>query len=219
MLSWEIIRPSDISVDFSRPITIYTKAGDVPGYAAYAVIVPEYDIALTIFAAGGRPAAPSTELLGLVTRPLVAYADQLARSQAETKYAGTYRLVDGNSSSSLTLTANDGPGIQITSLIINDNPVLPSLASVQRILLDNFSARLYPTDPDSLATEKESWRMLQDQKSMDKGFADLNCASWNWGDPQRYVRQPLDTFVFNMKDGRAVSIELLGWRLKLERVA
>lgn len=218
-ISWEIVRPTDLSVNFPRPIDIYTKAGGVNGYAAYAVIIPEYDIALTIHAAGDRPPSAALELLGLVTKPLVAYADQLARSQAAAKYAGTYRLAAGNSTGTVTLTANDGPGIAITNMTINNVPVLKSFAAMEGVALENLSARLYPTDPDSLGTTKESWRMLLDQKTTNRGFAELNCAGWIMGDPYRYVREPLDTFVFHMQAGRAVSLELLGWLVKLDRVA
>lgn len=45
---WEIFRPTDINVAVPRPIDLYTKAGGVAGYSSYAVLVPKYNIALTI---------------------------------------------------------------------------------------------------------------------------------------------------------------------------
>lgn len=218
-ISWEIVRPTDLAIAFPRPIDIYTKAGGVNGYAAYAVIIPEYDIALTIHVAGGRPPSAAIELLGLVTKQLVAYADQLARSQAAEKYAGTYKMIGGNSISTITLKADDGPGLAITNITINNAPVLQSLAVMQGTSPENFSARLYATDPDTLGTGEESWRMLLDQKAKDRGFAELNCAGWIVGDPYRYAGEPLDTFVFHMQAGRAVSLEMPGWLVKLDRVA
>jgi hypothetical protein len=189
----------------------------VTGYAAYTAIIPEYDIALTINAAGGQANNAVSTLFPLLVKPLVAYADKLAQKQAAFEYAGTYNATIANVTNSVTLVVDDGPGIAITALTVNDVPVLQSLAAVQKIPFENFSARLYPTDPDSLGTGEEIWRILIDNKDRNKGFAELQCASWNWGDPYRYVTEPLDTVVFTKDAGGAVSVELLGWRVKLGR--
>lgn len=217
---WEIIRPNDIAVAFPRAVTIYTKPGGVTGYAAYAVLVPEYNIALTIHAAGGQSGPAVQALLPLVVKPLIVYADRLARAQAAAKYAGTYRLAgSGNGTSSMTLTATEGPGLAISALTVSGVPILQTLAALQTTPYANFSARLYPTDPDSLGTAHEAFRMLLDQKTRDAGFAELYCASWNWGDPYRYVSEPLDTFVFEIKSGKVVGVNLQGWRTTLQKVA
>lgn len=183
------------------------------------MLIPEYDIAVTINAAGGTATLyqAAIELLATISTTLIPYADELARAQAASKYAGTYSFSTANVTNTLTLTANDGPGLQITELTLNNVPVLRTLAASQEIAFDNFSARLYPTDPDSLGTGHESWRMLLDQKVVAKSFAELGCASYNFGDPFRYVSEPLDTFVFEVSDDKAVSVDLLGWRLKLEK--
>jgi hypothetical protein len=215
--SWEIHRPNDLDIANPRPIDMFTKAGGIAGYSAYAILIPEYDIALTINAAGGKSSAAVQALFPLLVRPLVTYADKLARSQAAATYAGTYNAISANSTNSITLSVDDGPGLAITSLTINNTPVLQSLAAMQNIPFASFSARLYPTDPDSLGTGKENWRMLLDNKDRDKGFAELQCASWNWGDFSRYVAEPLDTVTFTVEAVGAVSVELLGWRVKLDK--
>lgn len=221
--SWEILRPTDIPVGFPRPLTLYSKAGNVNGYGAYAVLVPEYDLSLIILAAGGQAIQGAVvELLGVVSRPLVAYADQLARSQAAAKYAGTYRLAGDNGTNStgtsLTLSASSGPGLEISSFVVGNRPILPALAGAAGVPLNNFSARLYATDPDSVGTEQEVWRMLLDRKEDQTAFAELNCASWALTDTIRYERERLDTFVFDVQEDGAVGVELLGWRLTLEKV-
>lgn len=38
-LSWEIMRPTDLALNFSRPIEIYTKAGGVPGVSLITLIL------------------------------------------------------------------------------------------------------------------------------------------------------------------------------------
>ena len=216
-VAWEIFRIDNLPLDFPRSIDVYTKAGGVPGYGSYAVLIPEYQIAITINAAGGETSYSSIELLDTVVTHLVPYADKLAREQAKSKYAGTYTF--GNST--LKLSSTSGPGLSIDKLIINNAPVLQSLAVSQEIPYENFSARLYPTDPDSLGTGEESWRILLDQKVPKKKYwAELECMSWNLGDWGRYIREPLDTVVFHVTcDGEVESVELLGWRVTLDKVA
>lgn len=53
-VAWEIFRMSNLPLDFPRPIDIYTKADGVPGYVSYLVLVLEYDITITVNAAGER---------------------------------------------------------------------------------------------------------------------------------------------------------------------
>jgi hypothetical protein len=184
------------------------------------VLIPEYDVSLTINLAGGSPNYPAIDLLAIVAKYLVPYADELAREQAEKKYAGMYTFADGKANNTLVLSANDGPGLSVDSLIINGGPVLPALAQSRGWSLENFSARLYPTDPDSLGTDKENWRLLLDQnESSKKQWAELDCMSWNLGDFARYVGEPLDTFTFHVESGEVVGVELLGWRAKLNKVS
>ncbi|UPX13311.1 uncharacterized protein EKO05_0003827 [Ascochyta rabiei] len=215
--SWEILRPADLDVKTQRPIDIFTKTGGVTGYAAYTAIIREYGIALTINVAGAHANEAISALFPLLMKPLVAYADNLARKQAAVEYEGTYEATVGNMTNSMTLVVDDGPGIAVVNLTMNGVPVLQSLAAVQKIPFESFSARLYPTDPDSLGTEKEAWRILIDNKDRQRGFAELQCASWNWGDPFRYVTEPLDTIVFTKGADGIVSAELLGWRKQLSK--
>ena len=157
------------------------------------------------------------DLLDKIVKALVPYADVLAREQAEVKYAGTYKVgVMSGSNDSVVISGTDGPGLSIDAITINHVAVLPALAASQGIPVENFSARLYPTDPDSLGTDRESWRMLLDQKvPAEKLFGNMECMAWNLGDPFRYVGEPLDTFIFHMDGGKVASVELVGWRVNL----
>lgn len=220
-VAWEIFRIDDLPLDFPRAIDVYTKAGGVPGYGSYLVLIPEYDIGITINAAGGETSYSSIELLDTVVAALVPWADQLARQQTGEKYAGRYVLETASSNDTLILSSTSGPGLAIEELNVNGVDVIAALAMKQKVPLDNFSARLYPTDPDSLGTQNENWRMLPDQISPAKKlWAGLECMSWNNGDWARYVGEPLDTFVFHMDEDteRVGSVELLGWRVNLVKV-
>ncbi|KAJ4988100.1 Beta-lactamase-like protein-like protein 1 [Stagonosporopsis vannaccii] len=216
--SWEILRPADLDVKTPRLIDIFTKTGGVTGYAAYTAIVPEYNIALTINAAGGQANNAVSTLFPAIVKPLVAYADKLAQEQMSVKYAGVYRSTAADMTNELTLTVDDGPGLAITDLVMNGVPVLRSLAAMQKIPYESFSARLYPSEADSSGTQNEVWRILVDKKHKRKKFAELECMSWNWGDMFRYVTEPLDTVIFTRNSYENVSVELPGWRAKLDRV-
>lgn len=216
--SWEILRPAGLDVKTSRPIDIFTKTGGVTGYAAYIAVIPEYDISLTINAAGGQVNDAVSTLFPLIMKPLVAYADKLAQEQMAEGYAGVYRSIASDATNKLTLALDDGPGLAITDFVMNGVLVLHSLATMQNTPYESFSARLYPSDADSLGTENEVWRILVDRKDKRKEFAELQCMSWNRGDAFRYITESLDTVVFTKNAYGAVSVELLGWRAKLDRV-
>ncbi|EDU47422.1 AmpC Beta-lactamase class C [Pyrenophora tritici-repentis] len=222
-IAWEIFRITDLPLAFPRAVDVYTKLGGVPGYGSYLVLIPEFDIAITINAAGGAGAATSficVDLLDRIVKAVVPWADVLAREQAEVKYAGAYKMGGtSGSNDSVVISGTDGPGLAIDAMTINNVAVLPALAASQGIPVENFSARLYPTDPDSLGTDRKSWRMLLDQKvPAEKLFGDMECMAWNLGDPLRYVGGPLDTFVFHMEGDKVASVELLGWRVNLIKV-
>jgi CubicO group peptidase (beta-lactamase class C family) len=216
--SWEIFRPTDIDLATPRAIDIFTKTGGVTGYAAHAVIVPEYNIALTINAAGGQAQDAVSALFPQMVKPLVAYADKLARQQARVEYAGTYKASAAGVAGSMTLAVDDGPGVALNELTMNGVQVLQSLAAMQKIPYESLSARLYPTDPDSLGTDREVWRISVDRKDRKQEFAERECASWFMGDPFRYVTAPLDTVVFTRGENGVEGLELLGWRAKLDRI-
>lgn len=215
--SWEILRLTDFDVKTPRAIDIFTKTGGVTGYAAYAAIIPEYDIALTTNAAGGHAQDAVSTLFPRLVKMLVAYADKLTQQQVRLEYSGTYKATVAGAANSMTLTVDDGPGLAIEDLTMNGVPVLRSLAAMQKIPYESLSARLYPTDPDSLGTNKEVWRILIDRKNRETKFAELECASWNWGDALRYVTEPLDIVIFTKDANGAVNVELLGWRVNLDR--
>ncbi|KAF2638189.1 beta-lactamase/transpeptidase-like protein [Massarina eburnea CBS 473.64] len=215
---WEIIRPSDLKITVPRPIDIYTKSGGVPGYTSYLVLIPEYDVTITINVAGDKATPALQTLLPTVIKPLVAYADTQARQQALAKYAGTYRGASG-SNSSLVLTIDGGPGLKISSFNMNGAPVVAGLAAMRGIPVASASARVYPYDTDAWAEGKQVWRFqLDGPMATGNTWADLDCASWNFGDPARYVGNPLD--ILNVKvdsNGKAKEIELVGWRSTLKR--
>ncbi|KAL1611995.1 hypothetical protein SLS60_000218 [Paraconiothyrium brasiliense] len=208
---WEIFRPTDVEVAVPRPIDLYTKAGGVAGYSSHAVLVPEYNIALTIHAAGDDATRAVQDLLPLVAKPLIAHVDEEVRAQVHHNYAGTYVSSDGMKR--MILMVDDGPGLWVKNAVMNGVNILPILASMQSLSASNAFARMYPTNIDSKTSEKESWSMMLDREKegSERGFAEQECGSWNWGDPARYAGQPLDRVVFLMREGRATGLGMVAW--------
>lgn len=214
---WEIFRPTDVDLAVPRPIDLYTKAGGVAGYSSYAVLVPEHNIALTIHVAGNDSTAATQTLLPMIAKPLIAYADDQARKQASTKYAGTYRSMDGNNS--ISISVDDGPGLHIETAVLNGVAIIPALAAAQGLDPLKASARLYPSNSDISNRQKEEWSILLDRinEGTARGFAEQYCASWNWADKLRYAGQSLDKIVFHVSENKATSIEMVGWRTMLPK--
>ena len=218
---WEIIRPIDLDIKFPRPIDIYTKSGSVTGYASYLILIPEYDITITMTAGGNSATSALSKLISTVIRPLVAHADRKARNQALARYGGTYRpTTTVNSNSSLTLTLDGGPGLKISSFTMNGANVIAGLAAMQKKPVGNASARLYPYDTDAWVDGKQVWRLQLDGPlpTIDS-WAELDCASWLSGDVVRYVGSALDMLEVKVdKKGKAEEIYLSGWQSSLKKV-
>jgi hypothetical protein len=217
---WEIFRPIDLNIKTKRPIDVITKAGGLKGYSSLSIIVPEYNIAIAITVAGKDATTAILALMPAVINPLIAYADQEARNQAQNKYVGAYS--SSHAHTRLEVALDDGPGLALKVFKVNGIDMLAALASVQGIKSANPTARLYPTDKDSFGKDgKEKWNILWDREiTGDGGFAQMQCASWNFGDAARYVGQPLDSVVFHIGErGNVASAELPGWRETIVKTA
>jgi CubicO group peptidase (beta-lactamase class C family) len=87
-MPWEIYRTSDILPHTNRPVTFVTKSGGLPGYTSIIMIVPDYDLGVTILV-GGQGQLLS-KLQKLVTIPLVEAIERVAFEQMGAAYGGTY---------------------------------------------------------------------------------------------------------------------------------
>jgi CubicO group peptidase (beta-lactamase class C family) len=87
-MPWEIYRTSNILPQTDRPVTFVTKSGGLPGYFSIIMIVPDYDLGVTILV-GGQDQLLS-KLRKLVTIPLIAAVERMAIGQMGVAYGGTY---------------------------------------------------------------------------------------------------------------------------------
>jgi hypothetical protein len=166
---------------------------------------------VTINVAGGSASKVARKLLHGMMDDLIQHATGYAKSQAYDKYEGTYTQPSSNSSLAVRPLDWGKGGLTIQSFQMNSVDVWETLAALHGYSMTTNGMPLYPTDLDSLGSEKETWRYILDDPD------DESCQGWTQVDKMRHASEPLDVVKFVMKDGKAVAVELPAWRMTLER--
>jgi hypothetical protein len=219
-MPWEIYRTSSILPSTSRPVTFVTKAGGLPGYFTYIIMVPDYDLGITIFTAG-----ESTSLLDsireTVTVPLLKAAEEVAQLDLLSRYTGTFTAKDINSS--LILSQNESKSLYIKSFISNSTNIFSTWRPLLEPLVSDgpFRIQLIPTllYRDEKNHKGELWRgviVLEDRNH--EAIWDGHCITDI--DPFYYAGTPLLEIVFwGGEDGDNVveELEMSGFRIKMGR--
>lgn len=229
---WEIHRSNNVTKD-GRMVEFYTKAGDITTYHSLMILVPDYNITITLLNGG-----PINEIGGAnlqvwfsnIVQELLPALEQAGKDEAEKKYGGTYS--DAETESSITLSVDDEPGFKVTNWTANGVDIAKTYRSFA--LPPQFPTpkglirfRLYPT---SLKTDTEtSWRVSatadteEDIAAVDSIFAwpDASCVTWASMDRIVYQLLAQDHFVFTESgkgsERRAEQLELVGYRVNLTR--
>lgn len=105
-MPWEIFRTDKILRTTQRPVTFVTKSGGLAGYYSIIIMVPEYNLGITILVAGSSKAL--SQVRELVTIPLLRAADGLAFKQVDREYRGEYsKSLQPNSKRSTNIISRD----------------------------------------------------------------------------------------------------------------
>jgi hypothetical protein len=204
-----------------RPVDHYTKQGNLPGYAARVIILPEYNIATTLISAGdnGVPYTAVTALSHVVENQLVPALEIAARTQAQDFYSGQYISKDPGNQASLSLVIDNGPGIKISHWTNLGKDMLQSFETIlygaQPDNITRLDARIYPIGSGN------RWRVSFEMPTVapeELTFESNACETWDKVDQFRYAQLPLDEFDFEMEDGHVNSVNLIGLRAVLEKV-
>ncbi|KAF7173344.1 hypothetical protein CNMCM5623_005596 [Aspergillus felis] len=241
-MPWEIFRTERILLPDdkgrARTVTLYTKSGGLPGYRSLILLVPEYDLGITILTAGDETFLEA--LVDMVIVPLIRAADELAARQVKETYVGRYissSTKEHTVNYTLTLTHTSTHGVEINEWISNSTDVL-SIISKNR----GFHAQLIPSglyrDENQLG---EIWRIttVMDREAPPESVLGRwrehgnNTGSWSGfasvseefciGDVENvmYAGTPLSEVVFwdrDEKTGRFGKVELTAFRMNLTRV-
>ncbi|KAH6675323.1 beta-lactamase family protein [Plectosphaerella plurivora] len=213
---WEIYRPTSLLPD-NRPLDVYTKSGGLPGYNAYIALVPEFDIGISVNVAGAgdKDYDVVRAIFSSVLETLVPGLDALARTQAAQKYAGTYTSGSGNTTSSLVMSVDDGPGLKVEKWTLLGNNVLDIVAMLNRAQgAAAIDVRAYPIGED------ERWLLVTEKVGGDQGAPAVyagTCDGWFLLDQVRFAGLPTDEIDFVVKDGEVVGAVSPGLRQQLTK--
>ena len=219
---WEIAR----STINGRVVDVYGKTGNIGDYGSIIALVPDFQVGFTILAAApitsSNPAGGvNPELVASIISDTVFPAlEQAAKQQATDAFTGTYTATSLNSS--LTLEADDLPGLLVGSWISNDTALIEALGA--GLGSSDASLRAYPTNLRSSAadgTSQVSFNLLiTGPPSVDKGWFGIDCTTWFSVDSLEYGMEQLQQLVFDVDaQGKVVAAENLALRVRMEKNA
>ena len=222
-MPWEIYRTSSILSASKRPVTFVTKSGGLPGYITIIMIIPDYDIGLTILTAG--PSTLLGELRDLITGPLVRALEEFTWQQMYAEYAGIYTSTNSTLNSSMNIIATPAAGLQIMRFISNSTDVLygplPAFGSPDAAAGRPWHAQLIPTllfkDESKQAGDIYLALIVPERVEGEEArLWDEFCITDV--DPAMYGGVALNEVVFwRGKGGRVEEVELPGFRVRMRR--
>ncbi|PGH03219.1 hypothetical protein AJ79_07414 [Helicocarpus griseus UAMH5409] len=233
---WEIFRPRGLT-NPPRPIDHYTKSGDLPGFSSsYIVLVPEYNLGVTLLSAGPEASSIVAMLLDIFQGTLVPKLEKLAREQAQEVYGGKYEAQskDTNSSASIELVVDKGPGLKVKEWKNNDKDMLQSFyltilggAKKGDEPLE-ADVRFYPLGVDDRwrvvfnepegKNEKRKGGKNRGGKKLLGAMREDACLTWFRVDGTRYGKIPLDEVVFRVEDGAVKRVDAPGLRAEMDKM-
>jgi hypothetical protein len=221
---WEIYRVPGVTQD-GRVIELYTKSGAIGLYTSSLVLIPDYNIGLTLLVAG--PSSPLLLLMEEALGTFIPAIEQVGKKQAAARYTGVYDDPSSGLSNSSTalveISVDQGPGLVVSRWISNNTDVLKGGQDLLGLTSGYIDMRLYPTGlKNEVGRQKTvSYRAVSqlrpsndtagesttDQTSISKAFADA-CPTWSGLDLSVYGLIGVDDFVFRTDSlGDVKSIE------------
>nr|A0A3G1DJI3.1 RecName: Full=Probable hydrolase M10; AltName: Full=Squalestatin S1 biosynthesis cluster protein M10; Flags: Precursor [Phoma sp. MF5453]AMY15067.1 hydrolase [Phoma sp. MF5453] len=226
-MPWNIFRTTAPLSIPNRPTTFNTVVGTLGPYTSVVVVMPEYDLAVSLMMNGalGHP----HDILAKVTFPLVRAADKIALEKVRDNYAGTYKAEPRQKiNSSITLSVSPDHGLYISELISNGSSILPVMERLASSKSGGGSNWIFQAVPTFLETKRrrtphdrvvvnEEWRWTYVlDKPPGEGWNDWCLSSF---DPVTYAGEPLTKMVFqkDAKSGRVLSVALSGYNITLPK--
>ncbi|KAF5676153.1 UPF0214 yfeW [Fusarium heterosporum] len=233
---WEILRSDNITSD-GRLIDIYTKSGDLGLYHSQTVLIPDYDIVISIMSGGLEASANpyvTGRVLSAIIQNILPAVEKVGRDEAKEAFAGDYE--DKETNSTISFQTDSGPGLKIKSWQVRGFDVLNNIGNYNFQSLESaalktlnkttyIDARLYPSN---LAKKGQTaWRAIYDKtdSAEDAGydaqlfFKNGSCQTWFQQDRMVYDYLPLDLFVFTEgEDGASETVKSPAFNVTLTKV-
>lgn len=220
-MPWEILRSNSVLEHSKRAVTIVTKSGGLPGYTSQVLLLPEYDLGVTILVAGNG--ALLDELRDIVLPEVIRAAEAAVWDHIAKVYATDMVTTEPKLNSSLSLRTSPSHGLFIKRFISNGtdvlNTVIPRFLGLSLLPRGGnlWHAQLVPTllFKNESSQEGEIWRMvvvedLVGKQSGHKLFDDFCLTDI---DTTEYGGLPLNEVVFWHEAGL---VELPAFRVKFE---
>ena len=181
-------------------------------YHTLLTLVPQYNFGITVFTAG--PESVRDDAPNILADTILPAIDDIARDQAESRFAGHYAAPHGNSSVTVTTTGSDS-GLKVTQWINNGVDVFNFL----KTFVPNIVFRLQPNQlgADDSKIGFTSYYSSSTPPPANGSFL-FSCPGWFGVDELTYGNIPLGQMLFTVDDtGRASSVELRSLRTTLNR--
>ncbi|KAI3321865.1 beta-lactamase/transpeptidase-like protein [Xylariaceae sp. AK1471] len=225
---WEI---RSLTLPNQRISQISTKQGDEGTYNAALVLSPEHDLGWVVLAAGATSAnSPGIReaLMNSFGSLFLPMAEQQARNEADTKFAGTFADAATNSSVTILAEPSGGPGLAVTSLISYGAQVIGPESPLIQIYNAGQSARLYPSNLRATSVLKDGsgtydsrlgFRATYFNATQPNAIQDPCLLAWTALGAPLYGQVALDDWVFEMQeDGQAEFLDVRLLRTRMQRV-
>ncbi|KAI0420849.1 beta-lactamase/transpeptidase-like protein [Xylaria grammica] len=222
---WEILRSDTVTKD-GRLIEYYTKSGNLGSYNNLLCLIPDYDLVITILSGGGESSSDVVDfaLTDVVTALLPAIEDA-SKTQGESKFGGTYS--DSATNSSIAFSIDDGPGFSVSNWTVRGVDIIENYGAFGALSSGPTDlpvrVRLYPTN---LASGCETaWRAYFDVGTIEqlaegdaaRFWPKGTCHTWASMDRIVYGFKSIDEFIFSSSKGKADSLSLPAFDVRLQR--
>lgn len=198
---------------------LYTKNGAIGLYGSLLILVPDYDVALTVLVAG--PTGPESQLASMIMEAFIPIIEKVGKEQAATLYTGSYE--SDSSDSVLNISVDDGPGLHINQWTSNGKDILQAFKAFTKEV-GNVDFRLYPTGLKN--AHEVSFRAIFQVLSVDEtadsqtkgGVFSDPCTNWFGIDGFQYGLNAADDVLFHLDgSGRVTGVEPRVLRQTLKR--
>lgn len=190
-------------------------------YSNNLILLPEYDIGITILTAGPAGAiagATSRILSDIVTTSFLPAFEQAAQEEAAAAYAGVYTDAETNSTMTLDVVKGE-PGLKVSEWSFGGVDVFPLLSLAMRTT-NPVTIQMYPTGLDSPDGKEVAWRaILEVHRPKGAGLFSSFCSSWFSAEGVVYGGQSIGEFIFKLKDAAAEELDFRMLDIPMEKTS
>ncbi|KAJ5375112.1 Beta-lactamase-like protein [Penicillium concentricum] len=203
-----------------RRVDMYAKAGDIGLYSSFIGLSPDHNTGITVLVAGNNSHTMTSTISEMVSDIILPTLDDVARNQALERFGGTYALTEGSSNSSITITADDGAGLVVSSWTSDSADMIETIMRLQQVNdRSAISIRLQPSGLETPGRISFLAVIYHLTVSEDAGPLVGSCFSWILLESMVYGNVGLPEFEFTLDhDGDATSLSPRALRVTLPKI-